>query len=119
MSQDSTKTTDLMLKAMANFDKGSYSSQMYKEFPKLIIKGGRSFLEYLDTYTFQTVQMKNMKRLFLSSLNEKTLRAANSSCILDKQFLSREHISINDTAKDEDNELSKKKKNIYDDLSKL
>ena len=71
MSQDSTKTTDLMLKAIANFDEGSYSGQIYKEFPKLIIKGLNSFLDYLDTCTFQTVQMKNMKYLALRNTDEK------------------------------------------------
>ena len=102
-----------MLKAIANLDEGSYSSQIYKEFQKLIIRGGSSFLEYLDTCTFQTIQMKNMKKLSLSSPNKEKIFAAHSSCLLDHHFLSQEHISTNVISETENDELIKDKKNKY------
>ena len=115
MSRDSTKTTDLMLKAIANFDEGSYSKQIYKEFPKLVIKGLNSFLDYLDTCTFQTVQMKNMKYLALPNADEDKVLAAHSSCLLDRHFLSQEHISTNALSGSQNNEYMEAKKKLFSD----
>ena len=120
ISQDNQKTMDLMLKAISNFKELIYSRQFYKDIPKLISKGQSSFLGYLETCTFQTVQMKNMEFLHLPNQNSKVLTThSHSSCILDSYFLSKEQILTNNLSESENNEYFEKNRELYDRIQDL
>lgn len=93
IERDSTKTIDILMKALSELDDGKYSNQLYTHFPKLIRKGLKSFHDYLDTCTFQTVQMKNMKYLALKKEDADQILASHSSCLLDKHFLEKHTVT--------------------------
>ena len=85
---DMPKCTDLLLTYICYLRDGNYSRQIYKIFPILLAKGYKAFNKYLDSWMYQTMQMKNTKYLTLDS-NEDIFMIAHSNCLLDRNFFEK------------------------------
>ena len=80
----------------------------------MIMKGMRSFQAYLETCSFQTIQMKNMQYLSMKDESDVVL-TWHSSCILSENFLD-EHLKItkeDKNLKKEQEELQRRKGNEF------
>jgi hypothetical protein len=86
------KTVRLLLLALAEIGQDHLSNVFYEYFPDMINAGLKSFHEFLDTCTFQTVQMKNIQYLSMKSERDVIL-APHSSCVLSEKFL-RKHTNL-------------------------
>ena len=62
---ESTKTIDIFFKYLAQLGGGGLSRLIKSNFPKLFELGLLSFYEYLNSWYFQTNQMKGIKFLNL------------------------------------------------------
>lgn len=85
-------TIRILLMALAELGQDHCSKRFYEKFPEMIMKGMKSFQAYLETCTFQTIQMKNMQYLAMQDERDVVL-TCHSSCILSEDFL-EDHLKI-------------------------
>ena len=85
---DSPRCTNLLLSYLWNRKNGNLSSQIYKLFPALLARGLKPFHEFLNTWFYQTLQMKSIKYLALKS-NEDVFMTAYSGWLLDSKFFEK------------------------------
>ena len=62
---ESKKTIDLFFRYLSKFEEGGFSRLIQGNFPKLFQLGLVSFYDYLNSWYFQTNQMKGLKFLNL------------------------------------------------------
>eukprot|EP00117_Sycon_ciliatum_P032697 scpid36971/ scgid25299/ len=75
-----------MLSALSHISEGNYSQHLVPKFPELLDMNLNSFLHYLESCTFQTVQMKNTKYLAMKE-DEEVVMIGHSSSLLDQYFI--------------------------------
>ena len=85
---DYPKCVNLLLEYLCNLKDGNYSRQIYHLFPTLMEKGYSSFYRFLDSWMYQTAQMKNIKYLSLGNKDD-VFMTAHSNCLLDRHFFEK------------------------------
>ena len=68
-----SNTIRILLLALAELGQDHCSKRFYDKFPEMIMKGMRSFQAYLETCSFQTIQMKNMQYLSMKDESDVVL----------------------------------------------
>jgi hypothetical protein len=79
-------TIKIFLEALAQIGKDHVSNTFYTKLPDMIKDGIKPVQSFLETCTFQTVQMKNMVYLSMKKSGD-TILIPHSSCIISNSFL--------------------------------
>lgn len=88
LDNESPKNTELLLRKLALFRDSSLSVLFYNRFNELLAMNILAFHEYLDSWFFQTVQMKQIKYLKLKKDDDPWL-VAHSSWLIDEVFIQK------------------------------
>ena len=120
----SPRNTELLLRKLCLFQTSSFSNLFYDRFNELLSMNIAAFHEYLDSWFFQTIQMKATKYLKLKNDKDPWL-VTHSSCLIDEVFVEtyckndqKRILEIEKRRKEEDLKRAEEKKKRQEEKKK-